>query len=235
MARTDRMRGLLEGVRPVLAVVVSMALVMSGILIGSRLPGRDVTLGFPEGFALNYAGAPADSFVPLTAFSGSDGSHPAATGAGGGGSGGTTGPSNGSKCVPHNPFDLSPQPCDESQSFQSQSVEYVATPANLGVQRQDSPAGVGGQIFYTRTKLLGILVEDDNGPGVSVFICQRYTPDGRGDICNSGDVEIHFCSTTEARDVSAEGLRPGYFRVRIDTADPSCPAAGTSGTITIYW
>jgi hypothetical protein len=235
MTGTEQMRRLLEGARPLLAVVVSMALVMSGILIGSRLPGRDVTLGFPEGLALNYAGAPADSFVPTTALSGSDGAQPTATGAGGGGGDGTAGPSYGSKCRPHNPHDLTPQPCDESQGFQTQSVEYVATPAGLGVQREDSPAGVGGQIFFTRTELLAILVEDDNGPGVAVFVCQRYTPDGRGDICSSGDVEIYFCSTGGARDVSAEGLRPGYVRIRVDTTSTSCPTAATTGTITITW
>lgn len=218
-----------------LAVVVSMALVMSGILIGSRLPGRDVTLGFPEGFALNYAGAPANSFVPIRAGVLPDGS---GTSIGRrAGAGGRTAPSDSPKCQPYNPQDLSPQPCDESQRFQSQSVEYVATPGGLFANREDSPAGVGGQLFYTRTRLLRILVEDDNGTGVSVLVCQHYTPDGGGNLCGNRerDVELRFCSTADARDVSTEGFRPGYFNVGIDTTSSTCPTVGTTGTITITW
>ncbi|HEX9711612.1 MAG TPA: hypothetical protein VGB52_03545 [Actinomycetota bacterium] len=224
----------LEGIRPLLAVVISMTLVMGGILIGSRLPGRDVTLRYPTGFALDYAGAPADSFVPLTADGLSRGSDLTPHGSGSaddvltGDGRAFQGPDP--ECR-DNPYDLRPRPCEAT----SQSVEYVATPGGLGVNYEDSPASVGGQIFQVPSTLRSIRVEDDNGPGVSVFVCQRYVADGRGDICTSGDVELRFCSAAGPLDVSGEGFRPGYFRIRVDTASPTCPTAGTTGTITITW
>lgn len=223
----------LEALRPLLVVVVSIGLVMAGILIGSRLPGRDVTLRYPDGFPLDYAGAPADSFVPLRAGAAIEG-RPGGPAAIVGGVGGTVGtaPPRPLKCRPYNPYDRSPQPCDESLDIQTQTTEYAAA-ANLGANGQDQSFGIGGGLFHTQTRVLSVKVEDDNGPGVQVIVCQG--PGGGIDCGTRGATSVTFCSTSSPYDLRASRFVPGYFRVRVDTTGPACPTLATKGLITIHW
>ena len=237
MTVNHRMRKRLHGLRPFLVVFVSMGLVMTTILIGARLSGRDFTYRYPEGFPLDYAGAPANYFVPLfeTAIS-AGGLDPssvgASVGASFGGSGSPLKASNDGHCGDETRIWDPVVPCES----ESESATYVAT-QELKAYGENDPISIGGQHFDTDSPVRAVRVIDENGPGVSVRVCQFYRDHGRGDVClgRQGDVVVEFCSTEGPRDLSQEGFRPGYFDVDVDTNTSRCPTTATVGTITVTW
>lgn len=121
---------------------------------------------------------------------------------------------------------------------ESTTRTYVTSPAddwsvfagNVGVGAANIWGGLPG-------KLLSIKVEDRNGPGVHVTVCQenRVTSDA-GDVCGDGgdDVKVSFCSASTAKNVSDRNFKPNsYFYVEVDTTSAACPTIGTTGTITL--
>jgi hypothetical protein len=125
----------------------------------------------------------------------------------------------------------------------SGTITYVATPG-LTFSLDQAPAGIGGYNFMTPSKPLTLDVDDVNGNGVRVTVCQENASDPvAGDldnVCGDGgdDVRVVYCTNGSPRNIGPQNFRPNSpFTVFVRTDGPAlgCSQVGVAGTIVLTW
>jgi hypothetical protein len=119
---------------------------------------------------------------------------------------------------------------------------YIAAPGLSYRPLDQVPAGIG-YAFQTPTKLLTIDIDDINGNGVAVNVCQENDsnpPDDLPNVCGGegDDVDISFCTSGNPRNVGAQNFKPNSdIAVFVFTQGPAlgCSQVGVAGTITYTW
>lgn len=125
----------------------------------------------------------------------------------------------------------------------SSTVTYVAAPG-LRVSNSGVPAGVGGYQFTTPSRPLTLDVDDVNGTGVRVSVCQENDSDPvAGDtpsVCGDGgdDVSISYCTNGNPKNIGPQNFRPNSpISVFVSIHGPAlgCSQVGVAGQMVLTW
>ena len=123
------------------------------------------------------------------------------------------------------------------------TVTYLAAPGTR-ISDPSVPAGVGGYYFETPSKPLTLDVDDLNGNGVRVTVCQENAFDPvAGDleeVCGDGgdDVRVSYCTNGNPKNIGVNDFKPNSpFDVFVRTDGPAlgCAQVGVGGTMVLTW